>query len=588
MEIIEETQIELNKIYGKRLIAIAWMIEVVAASIGLFIGFNTASTSVAYYSELDSSSALSGDAFSNVFIGAAPFIIIAAVELTKIPLVLGFYRTRDFVWRSLFLVTLLCLIFVTFETMFNGLERSFTVNEDSVAKPKRALMAQNKGLEEIERQIRVIQTRTSEDIDQEYADKIIAVLDDKTQNLEQSSAQKTDDMSVIRERQNSLSEQFLSLANVGGLGKKVERVRSDLAELKKSYDVSVQKLKDRHDDYLIEVNGRLGNIDGEESNAIENKGLFASTSEIKKTFEEKRRVFLTERAKRIETFDNEFLQINGNYSRTRANLEAQLNEAEKALQASEANSSGLLQGNQDQLNFQMQSLSEEYSKVQADITARSEERIDSLERQKASIIGLQRAREESLPTLELKLLEARQNIVQLEDQINTAARGNQIYRITQSFYGHDNASEVTKDQLKVVGYTWFGSIAFIAASVGAILALAGFILQDPEAYRKKPKPIFTALGEFIAAYIASLRNRRVGVVRNALRAMAITVRRFIKSPRIRFVEIKVPEVVFKEVPGPERIVVKEVAKEIIRKEIVYVPLYSVREGTKLKEGDDHV
>jgi hypothetical protein len=587
MEIIEETQIELNKIYGKRLIAIAWMIEVVAASIGLFIGFNTASTSVAYYSELDSSSALSGDAFSNVFIGAAPFIIIAAVELTKIPLVLGFYRTRDFVWRSLFLVTLLCLIFVTFETMFNGLERSFTVNEDSVAKPKRALMAQNKGLEEIERQIRVIQTRTSEDIDQEYADKINAVLDDKTQSLEQSSAQKTDDMSVLRERQNSLSEQFLSLANVGGLGKKVERVRSDLAELKKSYDVSVQKLKDRHDDYLIEVNGRLGNIDGEESNAIENKGLFASTSEIKKTFEEKRRVYLTERAKRTETFDNEFLQINSNYSRTRANLEAQLNEAEKSLQASEANSSGLLQGNQDQLNFQMQSLSEEYSKVQADITARSEERIGSLERQKASIIGLQRAREESLPTLELKLLEARQNIVQLEDQINTAARGNQIYRITQSFYGHDNASEVTKDQLKIVGYTWFGSIAFIAASVGAILALAGFILQDPEAYRKKPKPIFTALGEFIAAYIASLRNRRVGVARNALRAMAITVRRFIKSPRIRFVEIKVPEVVIKEVPGPERIVVKEVAKEIIRKEIVYVPLYSVREGTKLKEGDDH-
>ena len=587
MEIIEETQIELNKTYGKRLIAIAWMIEVVAASIGLFIGFNTASTSVAYYSELDSSSALSGDAFSNVFIGAAPFIIIAAVELTKIPLVLGFYRTRDFVWRSLFLITLLCLIFVTFETMFNGLERSFTVNEDSVAKPKRALMAQNKGLEEIERQIRMIQTRTSEDIDQEYADKIIAVLDDRTQSLEQSSAQKTDDMSVIRERQNSLSEQFLSLANVGGLGKKVERVRSDLAELKKSHDVSVQKLKDRHDDYLIEVNGRLGNIDGEESNAIENKGLFASTSEIKKTFGEKRQVFLTERAKRIETFDNEFFRINGNYSRTRANLEAQLNEAEKALQASEANSSGLLQGNQDQLNFQMQSLSEEYSKVQADIKARSEERIDSLERQKASVIGLQRAREESLPTLELKLLEARQNIVQLEDQINTAARGNQIYRITQSFYGHDNASEVTKDQLKVVGYTWFGSIAFIAASVGAILALAGFILQDPEAYRKKPKPIFTALGEFIAAYIASLRNRRIGVVRNALRAMAITVRRFIKSPRIRFVEIKVPEVVIKEVPGPERIVVKEVAKEIIRKEIVYVPLYSVREGTKLKEGDDH-
>ncbi len=48
-------------------------------------------------------------------------------------------------------------------------------------------------------------------------------------------------------------------------------------------------------------------------------------------------------------------------------------------------------------------------------------------------------------------------------------------------------------------------------------------------------------------------------------------------------EIKVPEVVIKEVPGPEKIVFKEVPKEIIRKEIVYVPLYSVNEGTILKE-----
>ena len=41
----------------------------------------------------------------------------------------------------------------------------------------------------------------------------------------------------------------------------------------------------------------------------------------------------------------------------------------------------------------------------------------------------------------------------------------------------------------------------------------------------------------------------------------------------------------KEVPGPEKVVYKEVPKEIVKNEIVYVPLYSVEDGTVLKEKD---
>ena len=116
MEQSASEQIQLNKKYGGRLIAVAWAIEIVAASIGLFIGINTATSSIEYYTDLETASGLVGDKFTNIFIGAAPFIIIAAVELTKIPLVLGFYRTRDLGYRILFLLTLLTLIFVTFET----------------------------------------------------------------------------------------------------------------------------------------------------------------------------------------------------------------------------------------------------------------------------------------------------------------------------------------------------------------------------------------------------------------------------------------------------------------------------------------
>ena len=146
METLAQAQIELNKKYGGRLVAIAWTIEIIAASIGLFIGISSAISSIAYYQGLEGSEVMIGSTFTNTFIGAAPFIIIAAVELTKIPLALGFYRTKRLVWRLLFLVTLLLLVFVTFETMYNGLERNFSALESKIQEPRRQFQEQNSKL----------------------------------------------------------------------------------------------------------------------------------------------------------------------------------------------------------------------------------------------------------------------------------------------------------------------------------------------------------------------------------------------------------------------------------------------------------
>ena len=108
MDSLAQAQIELNKVYGKRLIIIAWAIEIVAASIGLFIGISSAIYGLQFYDE----GSMLGNKFTDTFIGAAPFVIIAAVELTKIPLALGFYRTKRLAWRLTFLFTLFLLVFV--------------------------------------------------------------------------------------------------------------------------------------------------------------------------------------------------------------------------------------------------------------------------------------------------------------------------------------------------------------------------------------------------------------------------------------------------------------------------------------------
>ena len=132
---MEKNTAELNKIYGKRLVMLAWGIEIIAAIIGLFIGISSALFSIEYYSELDES-VIVGNTFSNVFVGAAPFIIIAIVELTKIPLALGFYKAQKIIWKILFLGTLLMLVLITFQTMFNGLERNFSALESKIQKPR--------------------------------------------------------------------------------------------------------------------------------------------------------------------------------------------------------------------------------------------------------------------------------------------------------------------------------------------------------------------------------------------------------------------------------------------------------------------
>ena len=49
METLAKAQIELNKKYGVRLIYIAWTIEIVAASIGLFIGISNAQDGSVFY-----------------------------------------------------------------------------------------------------------------------------------------------------------------------------------------------------------------------------------------------------------------------------------------------------------------------------------------------------------------------------------------------------------------------------------------------------------------------------------------------------------------------------------------------------------
>ena len=230
MDTLAQNQIELNKKYGKRLIYIAWSIEIVAASIGLFIGISSAISSISYYESMEGGDAIIGNTFTNTFIGAAPFIIIAAVELTKIPLALGFYRTKRLVWRLVFLITLLLPVFVTFETMFNGLERNFSALESKIQEPRREFQEENAKLNNINQSLEEINSRTVEQIDIDYQLRINEATEESRNRVVELSQSRDKAIQDINANIKSLLEGFTAVADSRGTQQKVDRIRADITK----------------------------------------------------------------------------------------------------------------------------------------------------------------------------------------------------------------------------------------------------------------------------------------------------------------------------------------------------------------------
>jgi len=106
--------------YGRKILYVAWAVEILAAMIGLTIAIAVGWDAFKDIENPNTSQIL------NAVLGALPFLVIAVIEPTKIPLAGGFYKTRIISWKILIFLALVGLTAVTFETMFNGLERNLT------------------------------------------------------------------------------------------------------------------------------------------------------------------------------------------------------------------------------------------------------------------------------------------------------------------------------------------------------------------------------------------------------------------------------------------------------------------------------
>ena len=119
---------------GRNLTKFAWAVEILAATISVIIAILVAGTALS--ENYDAAQSNKYSHVMNAFLGALPFLVVAAVELTKIPLATACYLSSSLLWRIILVAGLLLLMFITFETILNGFERNFTERTYSIKQQK--------------------------------------------------------------------------------------------------------------------------------------------------------------------------------------------------------------------------------------------------------------------------------------------------------------------------------------------------------------------------------------------------------------------------------------------------------------------
>ena len=105
------------------------------------------------------------------------------------------------------------LVFVTFETMFNGLERNFSALESKIQEPRREFQEQNAKLDNINKSLDEVNSRTVEQLDIDYQLKINDASEESRNRVRELSDSREQDNQETNENIKALLEGFAAVAD---------------------------------------------------------------------------------------------------------------------------------------------------------------------------------------------------------------------------------------------------------------------------------------------------------------------------------------------------------------------------------------
>ena len=566
---------------GKFLLRMAWSVEILVAFIGLCIGIIIIRGA---QGATEASDLLArGISLNDLTIGMI-FIIVAVVELTKIPLATAVYYSVRLSWKIIFLIGLLLVNVSTFETIVTGFERinrertkivdKLIVEYNSV-KTKIQNINENFEVKNVNKEIENLIKRRN-DINKDIGE-ITINAQKQIQNVKDSGANQ-DNISQLRSDIEDLDEKIDSLlnANTDLSSQKDSKV---FGSNKKSIDKSIADNNKRIEKYEKDRNEKSNNLQKliEVSNK-DNEGEInlinqSKDNQLKTLLEEKE--LLDKEIKVLEEEKFKYQENDKNKAQRLIDLKDRKNELitkidELAPDSQVFRVATWLKGwfiidyNKEIKKIDDQIFELEQQKVKSITEKGWFEKMMSYFNRNSELDN--EAIDMQISRLEKQKLEFE---IKAEQSLNT---------VEESVY-----ADLPRGAITAAFWLWFGVLSFIISVTGTLLAFASLVMLDPRLHIIRNKRtahwkglsirisrLFVLINKYIWGKIKRFRDPNVKIVEKEVEK---EVEKIVEKP------IEVEKIVEKIVEKPvevEKIVIKEVEvpKEIetIRKEMVYVPL----------------
>lgn len=568
---------------GTLLYKFAWLIEFCAVAVGITISV------MMMMSSFNESMNASGKEFgvmavTNIIIAGLPFIMVAITELTKIPFAQACYYTTSRLWKIIFGISLFLISFITFESAFNGFERNDASLNTVIDKLNGEINKLDESITPKQDRILELSELTIKKIEQTYNERTDAAQKTKEKKISGYD----DEIALLRSSIQNQSSELIS--------KEIDNKTTEILELRKQRDLDIKLERDRTnqssaniktslDDQkrtmLIQLKSeekKLEDLLGREQSEIVDLGLFGSKKAIidrytpekqliQNTIKELRDKILAinplEMQRKVnQESKNEIDRIRDNAALAIKSLEGEREKLQQKL-------SLLIGAKENDISDSIEQYRSDKQKALEDFRIQQSQNKDDRDAQLARLKNQTQLIDKLQDDIQILKVQR----VELRDEVNIKVAENQIYRFAQKWYGVKSAADLERNQVQTIANIFYGSLAALVALTGVMLAFASFVASDPTFMDREQKRNEVPK-EKINIYLVTIKAFR-------------SVRRFFVSARRRRKKIVYKEnirEVIKEVPV-QKVVLTEKPVDIVRKELVHVPMYT-NDPTLLKTNPD--
>lgn len=463
---------------GSKLIKFAWAVEILAVSIGLLISIVV---SYSVYVQLNAhEKQMSAGHFSTILVAGLPFVLVAVVEASKIPIATAMMYARHFAWRMGFFIGVIMLATITFETMLNGFERNFSNLTLAIDDQKNASLRLDEKISSLNQQKNAINTLHMETINANYRSGVSTANHYFSENL---ATQRNTLEKRLAEIDTSYKDKIDQ--EVADLQNKESQVYQDWDKERDALQQRIRKMLNQNLAGSSEEKTQLEKEVADLKAEMKQK-MADATFLTRQSVEDKYRALIDKKEKRLYQVSD--------FSSGKEALKEQTG-TEKMLQT-QLKTMGLtyqkrIDTIRHRINFlsnRLKERSEEDEALRAKYRKQYQSFTNEATQTKDSII--QRALKEKKNQLETydviqrkvkkmdeDIYDLQQQKLEIDHKINTLITQNQIYRVASYINGNESARDVPKSLVGLVALIWFTSLAFICSVTGVFLAIAGIYLQ---------------------------------------------------------------------------------------------------------------